>query len=151
MLTTNYVKGFGPLDAKMWCYGEAPGKDEDRAPDQGPFTGSAGGMLDRILRAVPLLRSEIRLENIFPRRPPRNDALYFFKDSKMDYLTDEGLQYVEETRRHLAEHRPNLVVAFGAVAMKILTGKRRITKWRGSVLPCILVPGLKVYCTYHPS
>jgi len=35
--------------------------------------------------------------------------------------------------------------------MMVLTGKKRISKWRGSVLPCTLVPGFKVYPTYHPS
>jgi uracil-DNA glycosylase family 4 len=108
-------------------------------------------MLDMILRGATLLRGELRLDNIFPRRPPRNNILYFFRDSKMEYLTDEGMMYVEETRKLIEAHRPNLLVALGGVPMRILTGKKRITKWRGSLLDCILVPGIKVYCTYHPS
>ena len=44
-----------------------------------------------------------------------------------------------------------MIVALGKTAMTILTGKKRLNNWRGSVLPCTLVDGLKVYPTFHPD
>ena len=44
-----------------------------------------------------------------------------------------------------------MVVALGDAACFALTGKRPISKWRGSILPCTLVEGLKVIPTLHPA
>jgi hypothetical protein len=50
--------------------GEAPGGDEDR---QGvPFVGRAGQLLDRMLGAIGLGRSDVYIANVVPGRPPGN-------------------------------------------------------------------------------
>ena len=159
-LTTNIVPPVGPLDAKMLFVGEAPGEEEDRRGE--PFVGSAGQLLNRCFGSenVKIIRGGVMLTNIFKQRPPKNNLDYFYQDKGRKMLTWEGKEHVEMLRKWLEQlllrrdttgEGPNVIVALGAEPMKILTGKTRITKWRGSVLPCTLVPGFKVYCSFHPS
>jgi DNA polymerase len=50
--------------------GEAPGFEEDK---QGlPFVGKSGQLLDRMLTAVGLERTQVYIANIVPWRPPGN-------------------------------------------------------------------------------
>lgn len=153
MLQTNWVWGEGQQSSPIWLVGEAPGEEEDKSGQ--PFKGPAGWRLDLGLREVGLVRSLLWITNLFKQRPPKNDPSYFFRDTELRYLTDEGMQHVEILKAELETWKPNIIVALGAHALFLLTGKGRgndsISKWRGTVLPCTLVPGLKVYGTYHPS
>jgi len=54
-------------------------------------------------------------------------------------------------RDELGGTSANVFVAVGAQALYALTGKTSIEQWRGSVLPCTLVPGRKVIGTYHTA
>lgn len=117
----------------------------------------------RVLAKKRMLRSNYLFYNIFNQRPPRNYIGYFYEDKKPSQrtkLTWEGREHVERFRLWLEKvwekkqrtgEGPNLIVALGRQAMYHLTGKKRIYKWRGSLLPCTLVPGFKVYPTLHPS
>jgi DNA polymerase I-like protein with 3'-5' exonuclease and polymerase domains/uracil-DNA glycosylase len=157
-LTTNVVPFIGPEDAKMCFVGEAPGAEEDAVLE--PFIGQAGQAMNRWFRQTGIVRSKCRIGNVFEQRPPRNKVDYFFQDKAKKILTWEGQEHVEKLRTELTNllrrreaglGGPNVIVALRATALQVLTGKRRINKWRGSVLPCTLVPGLKVYPTLHPS
>jgi len=53
--------------------------------------------------------------------------------------------------RELAASSANIFIALGNQALFALTGKSSIEKWRGSILPCTLVPGRKVMGTYHTA
>ncbi len=153
-LRTKTIPPEGPFSAELCYIGEAPGAEEDRQVR--PFVGSAGQLLDRCNRSAGILRKDILVTNIFSQRPPNNKVDYFYKDSKRTILTWEGEEHLEELRRWLEELKgrekhPNLLVALGETAMYHLTGKKGITKHRGSVYPCTLVEGFKVYCSFHPS
>jgi DNA polymerase I-like protein with 3'-5' exonuclease and polymerase domains/uracil-DNA glycosylase len=157
-LTTTRVTYDGPIDSDVVFIGEAPGSEENYRGI--PFVGSAGQLLDRCLRSSGIGRSEILIWNVFRQQPPGNDVGYFYKDKKKTVLTEEGQKHVDELRvwlYKLSKNRrelgigPWLIVALGEVAMNHLTGKRGITKRRGSLYDCTLVPGFKVYTTYHPS
>ncbi len=159
-LTTNIVPPDGPLTSHQLHIGEAPGQEENDANPPRPFVGSAGRLYNRCLRTTGQLRSDILVHNIFKQRPPKNDIGYFFQDKKKTVLTWEGQEHVDALQRWLEKILtlrekegvgPNVIVSLGAIPMQILTGKKRITKWRGSLLPCTLVPGFKVYPTFHPS
>jgi len=143
----------GPPSAEMCFIGEAPGGEEDSALR--PFVGAAGQLLDRCFRTVGIARSEVLIGNIFRQRPPKNIINYYFQDKKNTRPTWEGQEHIDYLRSWLEEKKKegaiNVLVALGGVAMTILTGKKRITKWRGSVLPCTLVEGFKVYPCFHPS
>jgi len=152
-LETNIVPFEGPLDSPMCFIGEAPGEDEDFSLK--PFVGSAGQLLNRCFRTVGIARSEVLIGNVFLQRPPSNNIGYYFQDKKCTRPTWEGQEHIDRLRVFLKERKRegkvNLLVALGAIPMSVLTGKRRITKWRGSILPCTLVEGFKVYCSFHPS
>ncbi|WP_422365131.1 uracil-DNA glycosylase [Pelagibius sp.] len=67
---TNLCLYDGNPEARMMIIGEAPGAQEDR---QGkPFVGPAGQMLDRMLAAIGLDRSQVYITNLLYWRPPGN-------------------------------------------------------------------------------
>lgn len=59
---TQTVFGEGPASARVMMVGEQPGHEEDLAGR--PFVGPAGRLLDRVLAAAGLERSEIYLTNV---------------------------------------------------------------------------------------
>jgi DNA polymerase len=60
----------GNPQGRVMLVGEAPGADEDRIGK--PFMGRSGQLLDRMLAAVGLDRSQVYVANIVPWRPPGN-------------------------------------------------------------------------------
>ena len=64
------VFGIGNPAARLVLVGEAPGKEEDRRGE--PFVGEAGQLLDRILQAMKLDRSDVYICNVLKCRPPQN-------------------------------------------------------------------------------
>lgn len=156
------VPASGPRTARVVIVGEAPGADEVRLNE--PFVGSSGYELTRMLHEAGIIRSECFITNVANERPPGNDISLWIADSKADAerkgFTDEhfGKRISPEVRAgidrlaaDLAEIKPNLVIALGNTPLWTLTGHDGITDWRGSVLECKLVEGLKVLPTYHPA
>ncbi len=157
-LKTNIVGPSGPLDAEMCFIGQSPGSEEN--DKRRPFIGPAGRTLDQCLRVVGINRASILINNVFKQQPPSNNVNYYFQDKSNTKLTWEGQEHVDLLREWLEDllkirnetgRGPNILVALGAEALYVLTGKTHIMKWRGSLLPCTLVPGFKVYATLHPS
>lgn len=60
----------GAPDARIMLVGEAPGAEEDRIGT--PFVGRLGQLLDRMLAAIGLDRSNVFIANTVPWRPPGN-------------------------------------------------------------------------------
>ncbi len=60
----------GSPGARVMLVGEAPGAEEDR--EGVPFVGRSGKLLDRMLAAVGLARSDCYIANVIPWRPPGN-------------------------------------------------------------------------------
>jgi uracil-DNA glycosylase len=60
----------GNPQGRVMLVGEAPGADEDRIGK--PFMGRSGQLLDRMLAAVGLDRSQVYIANVVPWRPPGN-------------------------------------------------------------------------------
>lgn len=133
-----------------WC-GEAPGEDECWKK-QG-FVGKAGEIQQAICLAGGTSLDADNLTNVSKRRPPGNDfkTAFYTKVKKKLVPTAELLEWYEELRRELLEHRPNVVVACGNEALKALTGLELVSKRQGSVYESTLVPGLKVVAMVHPS
>jgi uracil-DNA glycosylase family 4 len=152
-LTSKIIPPDGSLSSRICFVGEAPGEEED---EMGlPFFGQAGQLLNRCLTQVGLARSDVLVHNIFCQRPPRNDIKYFYQDASCKRPTWEGEEHLRVFADWLTKLKDNsdvnVIVALGRTAIFHLTGKDKVEKWRGSVLPCTLVEGFKVYCAYHPS
>jgi len=128
---------------KIAIVGEAPGAEEEQLGV--PFVGASGNLLDRQLQKVGVLRSACYIGNVFQYRPPGN------KIELVDRNDPKWVEGVETLRRELTEFQPTVIFALGGTALEVLTGKTSITKWRGSCLPCTLVPGLKVLPSLHPA
>jgi uracil-DNA glycosylase family 4 len=135
----------GPRDAKVVLVGEAPGANEEAAGR--PFIGGSGELLDRMLAGVGISRSECFVTNICHMRPPDNEFNWFYKKANQLPL----MQGIVQLKMDIDAIKPNLVVAFGAQPLRILTSKPSIEKWRGSILESALVKGQKVIATYHPA
>ncbi len=134
---TQTVFGVGDANARVLFVGEAPGADEDR---QGiPFVGRAGQLLDKIIEASQLKRSEIYICNILKCRPPGN----------RNPLPDEADACREYLDGQIAAVNPEYIVCWGAVAAQnLLDTTVSIGKLRGTFHEHA---GAKVLCTYHPS
>lgn len=65
--------------------------------------------------------------------------------------TPELESWREVMRKEIEIVKPKLIVACGNEALKALCGVIGISKFRGSLLDCTLVPGIKVVPLMHPS
>lgn len=172
-LETNIVPPDGPLDAKVLFVGQAPGAEEDFKLR--PFVGGAGILFNRCLKTIGKTRHEVLVTNLFSQRPPNNEVNYFFQDKGNTKPTWEGQEHIDVFQSWLQRlintrdaglRGPNVIVALGQPTIYFLTGKKRVLKWRGSILPCTLVtssqpqepldstgrhPSVKVYPMMHPS
>lgn len=135
----------GPRDARLVIVGEAPGANEEA---QGvPFVGGSGQMLDQLLAKVGISRSDVFVTNVCHKQPPHNNFAWFLTKAGQAHLIPGILQL----KKDLEEIKPNLILCMGGQALRIVAGKEPITDWRGSIVPCTLVPGLKVIGTIHPA
>lgn len=156
------VRPEGPCPAKIMLVGEAPGEQEVQKGI--PFVGASGVELNKMLHEATIMRSECFVTNVVRERPFQNKIENFIAFKKKDrthahtQLRDKWvLPVVAEgydlLRREIALVKPNVIVAFGNVALWALTGQWGITKWRGSLLECNLpgAAGVKIVPAYHPA
>lgn len=135
---THTVFEDGNRYARVLICGEAPGETED---DTGiPFVGRAGQLLNALLRAVQLSRTDdVYICNTLKCRPPKNRVP---KPSELTACAD-----FFDTQ--LAQVDPWIVVAAGSTAMQtLLKTPMRISALRGKPQPWqsrVLVP------VFHPS
>ena len=139
----------GPLDAKIMLVGEAPGEEEDKTGR--PFQGYAGQTLDNLLGQAGIARYQCLVTNVARERPPANKIFYFFEDKKCTIPKPKLAAWINKLREEIILYNPNIIIALGATALWALTGEKKISDFRGYILPCTLVPGKKVLPTYHPQ
>lgn len=136
---TQTVFGVGNESADWMIVGEAPGAEEDRRGE--PFVGRAGKLLDEMLRAVGLDRSEVFIANILKCRPPNN----------RDPSADEAASCRQYLERQMELVQPRLVLAVGRIAAQhLLDTDAPLGRLRGR--PHFLQDGqLPLVVTYHPA
>lgn len=148
-----YVPAEGDPTSNLYLVGEAPGYDEtlinERTKTRRPFIGSAGNMLRNVLKRNGICADsddihQCYITNLCGYRPADNDFDILRKTPQLE----EGL---EKLRMAISSNRPNCVVALGNEPLEFLCGRRGITNYRGSILPCTLVEGIKVVAAFHPS
>ena len=139
----------GSPDAKIFIVGEAPGEEEDK---QGkPFVGFAGHTLDNLLGQAGIARYQCLVTNVARERPPANKISYFFEDKKCTIPKPKLTAWIEKLKEEIELYNPNIIIALGTTALWALTGEKKISDFRGYILPCELVKGKKVLATYHPQ
>jgi DNA polymerase len=136
---TQTVFGVGRHDAELLVIGEAPGADEDRQGE--PFVGRAGQLLNAMLHAIGLPRSEVYIANILKCRPPNN----------RDPQPDEATACTPYLTRQIALIRPRVMLAVGRIAAQwLLQSDAPIGRLRGRVFE-YGESGTPLIVTYHPA
>jgi DNA polymerase len=135
----NMVFGIGNEHAKVLLLGEAPGAEEDK---QGiPFVGQSGQLLDKILAAIGLSRSQVYITNILPWRPPGNRT-----------PTNQEIEMFRPyVLKHISLIDPNVIVCLGGTATKaLLQTSIGIMQLRGKWTQIEGVSA-KIIPTFHPA
>ncbi len=136
---TQTVFGVGRRNADLLVIGEAPGADKDRQGE--PFVGRAGQLLNSMLRAIGLPRSEVYIANILKCRPPNN----------RDPQPDEARTCTPYLARQIALVNPRAILAVGRIAAQwLLQTDVPIGRLRGRVVP-YGEAGTPLVITYHPA
>jgi uracil-DNA glycosylase family 4 len=136
---TQTVFGVGDPEAEWLVIGEAPGAEEDKRGE--PFVGRAGQLLNSMLAALGLSRSQVYIANILKCRPPNN----------RDPRPDEVACCQPYLMRQIALIGPRVILAVGRIAAQNLLGVQTpIGKLRGRChrfgpqeIPLVV--------TYHPA
>lgn len=134
---TQTVFGNGNEQAGWLFVGEAPGADEDATGE--PFVGHAGHLLDNMLLAIKLKRSEIYIANVIKCRPPEDRHPHVGEIATcLPYL-----------RRQIDLIKPKLIVALGKTAASVLLDtEATIASLRGTVHD---YQGIPLIVTFHPA
>lgn len=136
----------GNPQGRVMIVGEAPGRDEDEIGR--PFVGRAGQLLDRMLAAIGLDRSQVYIANIVPWRPPGNRTP----------TPQEIAICLPFIQRQIELAAPDILVTMGAPATQNLLNQREgILRLRGRWFeyhtgghdrPARTIPAL---ATLHPA
>ena len=138
------VLGTGPKRARWMVVGEAPGEQEDRQGQ--PFVGPAGQLLDAMLGAMGLNRTQdVYIANVIKCRPPQN----------RNPQPDEVASCRPYLMRQIELVQPDLVLALGRFAAHALLAdtlpdvdRLPLGKLRGQVHRAA---GRPVVVSYHPA
>src|SRR5215475_14502661 len=134
---TNLVFGVGNVNADIMFVGEGPGADEDAQGE--PFVGRAGQLLNNMIAAMGLKRSDVYIANVVKCRPPQNRTR---EKDECDTCGPFLLRQIEVIR-------PKVIVALGAVAAKYLLAiNDSMANLRGRWYD---FKGSKLVVTYHPA
>lgn len=133
------VPGVGNQQADLMIIGEGPGHDEDIKGE--PFVGRSGQLLDKMLAAIGIARSQVFITNIVKCRPPNN------RDPHVDEVQacDQFLQ------AQINQIKPKVILSVGRISAHSLlhcsdpVGKliKTMHQLPGSEIP--------VKVTYHPA
>lgn len=121
--------------------GEAPGADEDRVGK--PFMGRSGQLLDKMLAAIGLDRTQVYIANIVPWRPPGNRT-----------PTPQEVAICKPfIERQVALADPDILVCLGGPATQTLLGvKDGILRTRGRWFPYRTQKReVRALATLHPA
>jgi len=134
---TNIVFGVGNVNADLMFVGEGPGADEDEQGE--PFVGRAGQLLNNMISAMGLKRSDVYIANVVKCRPPGNRTPE----------TDECNTCFPFLDRQIEVIRPKVIVALGAVAAKnLLAMNDSMARLRGRWYD---YKSARLAVTYHPA
>ncbi len=138
---TNLVFSDGNPSAKIMIVGEGPGANEDK--EGKPFVGRAGKLLDKMLDAIKLNRSNVYISNVVNYRPPMNRK-----------PTDEEIKrYLPFLNKHIEIINPKILLLLGSTALNALIGNEVvISKARGKwKIKKFGDANIEVIASFHPA
>ena len=137
------VLGEGPIPSRIMLVGEAPSDSDERS--RTPFGGSSGQALNRLLHEAGILRSECYSTYVCKTVPPQGmlSSLVATKKNQItlahvklhgQYVLPQVAEGYAELLVEISMVQPNIIIAFGNLAMFALCGHWSVAKWRGSLL-----------------
>lgn len=145
-MENKYIAGHGPLGAKLMILGESPAAHEVESGR--PFTGPSGRELDKLLKDAGINRADCWISNVCKYFvPPIEDEKIPFQIRAARFGIDME-QQLHELQEEINQINPNCILALGKTALWGLTGKSKITNYRGSILSGM---GHKLVATFHPA
>ena len=138
---TQLVFADGNPQGRVMFVGEAPGRDEDIAGV--PFVGRSGKLLDLMMQAIGLDRTQAYIANIVPWRPPGNRTP----------TPHESAICLPFLLRQIELADPDILVCLGQPSTQTLLGtKEGITRTRGRWFK-FHTGGreIRALATYHPA
>ncbi len=142
-----YVPGHGPMGAKLMILGEAPAYHETL--EGKPFVGPSGKELNRLLQDSGIHRQNCWLSNVCKYEVPANlpgQKIPFAVRAKNAGINIE--EQLIELQQEISAIQPNCILALGGTALWALSGKTKISQFRGSIMRGM---GRKFVATYHPA
>jgi uracil-DNA glycosylase family 4 len=134
---TNLVFGVGNVNAELMFVGEGPGADEDAKGE--PFVGRAGQLLNNMISAMGIHRSDVYIANVVKCRPPSNRTP---EKDECDTCSPFLMRQIDIIK-------PKVIVALGAVAAKnLLAVNDSMSNLRGRWYD---FRDSKLLVTYHPA
>lgn len=142
-----YIGGHGNANPRIVLVGESPSGDE--LITGRPFTGPSGRELDKLLADAGINRREIWITNAckYYVTPDEFDQKIPFSVRAFKDGIDLPKEY-NDLQIEINNLNPNIVVALGGTALYALTGHKKISDYRGSILSAF---GRKCIGTYHPA
>jgi len=141
-----YVPGHGPIGAKLMILGESPSYVE---VEQGkPFVGPSGRELDRLLKDANIPREACWITNVCKYYVPGSE------EKKIPFSVrarNAGIDLNEQLtalQNEINSIKPNCILALGGTALWALSGQKKISDYRGSIMVGM---GRKFVATYHPA
>lgn len=143
------VFGVGNLDASIMFVGEAPGGDEEEQGE--PFVGRAGQLLNKMIKAMGLDRSQVYIGNILNWRPemPRNPD--GSQTGNRPPTTQEMAYCLPFIRAQIAIIQPRVIVALGKTAVDGLLGADRFKSMGAARGTWHTYADTPLRASYHPS
>ncbi|SDV46743.1 UdgX family uracil-DNA binding protein [Chitinasiproducens palmae] len=141
---TQAVGGVGPANATLMLVGEQPGDQEDLSGK--PFVGPAGQLLDRAMASADVPRERVYVTNAVKhfKWEPRGKRRLHKTPAQREI--DACHVWLEQ---EIAAHRPRVVVALGATALKSLSAAK--AKLSSVLNQPYEQDGMWIVPTYHPS
>jgi uracil-DNA glycosylase len=138
---TQLVFADGNPKGRVMFVGEAPGRDEDIAGI--PFVGRSGKLLDLMIQAIGLDRTQVYIANIVPWRPPGNRTP----------TPHESAICLPFIHRQIELADPDILVCLGQPSTQTLLGTREgITRTRGRWFKFNTGSReIRAMATYHPA
>jgi len=143
------VVGVGNLDAKIMFVGEAPGAEEEIQGE--PFVGPAGQLLNKMIKAMGIERSDVYIGNIMNWRPQMETGHGGEQIGNRPPTAEEMCYCLPYLRAQIAIVKPAVLVALGGTAAKGLLGADAVPtigavkgRWHD-------FGGTPLMITYHPS
>ena len=133
-LSTKICHASGPTDHPLLALvGEAPGQEEI---SQGrPFCGKSGDLLDRMLYAAGISRSQCYLTNVSNIRPYGGRFReYFYSDTGGKKPKEVLMDHRARVSRELRDVQPKVTVLMGEEPLRALANRMGIMEQRGMMI-----------------